>query len=247
MSQNHDALRDAATLARNWIAEKPELRPISAGKMCATLDRALAASKPIDSRDAIRRALDALDKSIERASQHPDDVAVDRFARAMKEKLAQARQKGRGGWQTCPPADLSRMLREHVEKGDPRDVANFCMFLWSLGQGIEKPEQQAQAVEPLEDWLCREMPAGTIIGDPKWWAPRIALAAQQSHRAALAQHRQALRVLERIVNNPEARIGGQIRAEANAVLTEALRVLGKSTESEGDAAADPRSDAPRPS
>lgn len=26
----------------------------------------------------------------------------------------------------------------------------------------------------LESYLCREMPAGTIIGDPKWWAPRIA-------------------------------------------------------------------------
>lgn len=23
------------------------------------------------------------------------------------------------------------------------------------------------------DWLSREMPAGTVIGDPKWWAKRI--------------------------------------------------------------------------
>ncbi|HEM8535008.1 TPA: hypothetical protein U2Q23_001092 [Burkholderia multivorans] len=45
----------------------------------------------------------------------------------MKHKLALARAKGRGGWETCSPADLSRMLREHVEKGDPRDVANFCV------------------------------------------------------------------------------------------------------------------------
>lgn len=28
---------------------------------------------------------------------HPDDAAVDRFAAAMKEKLAAAREKGRGG------------------------------------------------------------------------------------------------------------------------------------------------------
>lgn len=67
---------------------------------------------------------------------HPDDVAVDTFAAAMKGKLALAREKGRGGWEQCDPADLSRMLREHVEKGDPRDVANFCMFLWCLGQPI---------------------------------------------------------------------------------------------------------------
>ncbi|HGL6311159.1 TPA: hypothetical protein ACKFZV_001351 [Burkholderia multivorans] len=58
---------------------------------------------------------------------HSDDVAVDSFATAMKHKLALARAKGRGGWETCSPADLSRMLREHVEKGDPRDVANFCV------------------------------------------------------------------------------------------------------------------------
>ena len=28
------------------------------------------------------------------------------------------------------------MVREHVEKGDPREVANFCMFLWRLGKPI---------------------------------------------------------------------------------------------------------------
>ena len=67
---------------------------------------------------------------------HTDDDAVDHFAAAMKEKLAQARAKGRHGWHECAPADLSAMLRAHVEKGDPRDVANFCMFLWSLGQPI---------------------------------------------------------------------------------------------------------------
>lgn len=67
---------------------------------------------------------------------HTDDDAVDHFAAAMKAKLAQARAKGRHGWQECDPSDLSQMLRAHVEKGDPRDVANFCMFLWSLGQPI---------------------------------------------------------------------------------------------------------------
>ncbi|KAI3597677.1 hypothetical protein D8I24_6493 [Cupriavidus necator H850] len=76
---------------------------------------------------------DRLDKL---AAENPDDAAVDRFAIELKKKLAKAREKGRCGWKTCPPADLSRMLREHVEKGDPRDVANFCAFLWALGQPI---------------------------------------------------------------------------------------------------------------
>lgn len=68
-----------------------------------------------------------------------DDIAVDRFAEAMKAKMAAARAKGRGGWEgpTCNAEILSRMLRDHVEKGDPRDVANFCMMLWNRGEAIQ--------------------------------------------------------------------------------------------------------------
>lgn len=69
-----------------------------------------------------------------------DDASVDAFAMAMKEKMAEARAKGRGGWEDptqCTAEDLSRMLRDHVEKGDPRDVANFCMMLHQRGEVIE--------------------------------------------------------------------------------------------------------------
>ena len=83
------------------------------------------------------------------AEQHSDDAVVDRFAAALKDKLATSRQKGRGGWETCSAEDLGRMLREHVEKGDPRDVANFCMFLWSLGHGIA-PKASAVQQEPSQ-------------------------------------------------------------------------------------------------
>ena len=38
----------------------------------------------------------------------------------------------------------------------------------------------------LEEYLCREMPAGTIIGDPKWWVSKIANAIKK----ALAQPEQ---------------------------------------------------------
>ncbi|KAK6697723.1 hypothetical protein SNK04_013818 [Fusarium graminearum] len=71
--------------------------------------------------------------------QHPDDIAVGAFAAAMKVKMAEARAKGRGGWEDpaqCTADDLSRMLRDHVEKGDPRDVANFCMMLHQRGEAI---------------------------------------------------------------------------------------------------------------
>lgn len=97
---------------------------------------------------AIREAL-----AEQPAQQHPDDQAVDRFAAAMKDKLAKAREKGRGGWETCSPEDLSRMLREHVEKGDPRDVANFCMMLWNLDTGIAAQQQEPTLQEQLDDAL----------------------------------------------------------------------------------------------
>ena len=91
-------------------------------------------------RTALLKAIDAA-----RVARHNDDIAVDIFASVMKEKLAEARAKGRGGWQDCDPADLSRMLREHVEKGDPRDVANFCMFLWHLHTPIAAAQHQKGA------------------------------------------------------------------------------------------------------
>lgn len=66
--------------------------------------------------------------------RHPDDQAVDGFAASMKRKMAASRAKGRGGWQTCPVPVLWEMLREHVEKGDPRDVACIAMMIWANSQ-----------------------------------------------------------------------------------------------------------------
>ena len=70
---------------------------------------------------------------------HPDDRAVDRFADAMKAKLAVARSKGRSGWDdpaACSVEYLAQLLREHLAKGNAgtfEDVANFCMMLHQRG------------------------------------------------------------------------------------------------------------------
>jgi hypothetical protein len=93
-------------------------------------------------------------------AENTDDIAVDSFARAMKEKMAAARAKGRSGWEGCEPADLSRMLREHIEKGDPRDVANFCMMLWHHSAPIAPPAQTALTDDARDAlryrWLRKE-------------------------------------------------------------------------------------------
>lgn len=66
---------------------------------------------------------------------HQDDVAVDRFALAMKAKLAEARAKGRSGWndpQQCSIEFLAQLLVGHLAKGNAgnfEDIANFCMML----------------------------------------------------------------------------------------------------------------------
>lgn len=71
------------------------------------------------------------------AGQHTDDVAVDRFAEAMKAKMAASRAKGRGGWErtdVCPPGSLQQMLLAHIAKGDPVDVGNFAMMIFNRGE-----------------------------------------------------------------------------------------------------------------
>lgn len=92
--------------------------------------------------------------------RHFDDVAVDNLAIAMKEKLANKRAEGRGGWEDpgqCTDKHLSDLLRDHVEKGDPVDVANFCMMLFNrsaniMAQTVTDDEVRV-AVEIVDSWL----------------------------------------------------------------------------------------------
>lgn len=65
--------------------------------------------------------------------QHTDEIALIRFALSMRDKLTEARTRGRHGWETAPGEHLSDLLRAHVNKGDPVDVANFCMMLHQRG------------------------------------------------------------------------------------------------------------------
>lgn len=110
--------------------------------------------------DAVSRALEALGAvdvpipSIEEGSSQlrrynapeaaaeskTDDEAIEAFAVILKVKMATSRAKGRDGWQRkdlYSAATLSRMLREHVEMGDPIDTGIFSMMLQQRGEGIE--------------------------------------------------------------------------------------------------------------
>ena len=65
-----------------------------------------------------------------------DNEAVDKLAQAMKNKLAEKREQGYHGWETCKHGDLVQLLINHVDKGDPIDVANFCAFLFARGEPL---------------------------------------------------------------------------------------------------------------
>lgn len=69
---------------------------------------------------------------------HPLTVnLVVRFARALAGKLADAEKKYgySDGWRQSDWMDECRAkLADHVRKGDPRDVAAYCAFLWHHGE-----------------------------------------------------------------------------------------------------------------
>jgi len=67
---------------------------------------------------------------------HTDDLAVDRFAVAMKTKLAECRDKGRCGWddpKQCEVEFLAKLLIKQIASGDVVDIANLSMMLYQRG------------------------------------------------------------------------------------------------------------------
>ena len=90
---------------------------------------------------------------------HDDTKAlVHHFAFALAEKLAAAEKKYgySNGWQRADWMDECREhLRRHVEKGDPRDVAAYCAFLWHHNESTATPPTDASGgvTEPLNELL----------------------------------------------------------------------------------------------
>lgn len=73
---------------------------------------------------------------------HTDDIAIEKFALIMKEKMAVSRAKGRSGWDDpaqCSIERLQTMLIEHMEKGDPVDIGIFAMMLFNRGALVASP------------------------------------------------------------------------------------------------------------
>lgn len=127
---------------------------------------------------------------------HPDDLAVDRFAAAMKSKLAASRAKGRGGWddpEQCTVEHLARLLVEHIPKGDPVDVANFAMMLHQ--RGADHSVLAAAAPEPVG-----EVSAESILN--QWMTEcGIYLVEKMGHQwASQTKHADLLYLVEKAIS-----------------------------------------------
>lgn len=79
------------------------------------------------------------------ADLHPKTAdLVQRFTAALADKLAAAEKKYgySDGWASPDWMDECRLcLREHLFKGDPRDVAAYCAFLWHHGESTALPSE----------------------------------------------------------------------------------------------------------
>ena len=95
----------------------------------------------VDTKDFIRediaklRVIAARDdgKLLHVFDEMADYRLVQHAASAMREKLALARSRGRGGWwndKECTIELLRHLLREHLEKGDMRDVMNLAAMVY---------------------------------------------------------------------------------------------------------------------
>jgi hypothetical protein len=84
-----------------------------------------------------------------RTTLHPDTfLLLERFAVALEDKLSAAETKYgySNGWLSADWMDECRAkLREHVEKGDPRDVAAYCAFLWHHNESTAPPARSRQS------------------------------------------------------------------------------------------------------
>lgn len=122
-----------------------------------------------------------------------DDAAVDALAAAMKAKLAKQRAKGYGGWDTpeCTQQRLSDMLRAHVDKGDPVDVANFCTFLAARGEGIAQAAPvargDAEVLSMSEALMLKRVADAEDAARWRWLSSHIMVAWNEGRFTSLVR------------------------------------------------------------
>lgn len=107
--------------------------------------------------------------------------ALTILTNGMSKKLQLAHAKGMRGCmdkQGSTQLHLSNLLREHVEKGDPVDVANFCMMLHARGERIA-PQAAGGQPQTAVDSLGIPLSCGKPLCSPDQHHPFCKLAVAQ--------------------------------------------------------------------
>ena len=76
---------------------------------------------------------------------------VNKFAQIMLGKLIKKSRQGWNDWQNCHPDVFRKSLIEHIEKGDPIDVANIAFFLYQLKASTNKPIENLIDADVIQD------------------------------------------------------------------------------------------------
>jgi len=89
--------------------------------------------------------------------------------------------------------EIYEQITSYVAKDE--DLPGIFAFARAILAASAAPAvgQAVDLVAVLREYLVREMPAGTVIGDPAWWAPRIANAISRAAPAAQEDARDAAR------------------------------------------------------
>ncbi|WP_420994086.1 hypothetical protein ACKI2N_001830 [Cupriavidus sp. 30B13] len=148
-----EALANLVSAGRSWLAALNMRRT----------HHDLKGDLQIQERNAAQDVEDALHVVIaHKEQQHLDDIAVDGTAEAMKQRLAEKRAEGRGGWHDPEESTveyIAALLVGAVVKGKPIDVANFAMMLHQRGAA---PHVLTQAL------ITHCYAAGLPLADPGW-------------------------------------------------------------------------------
>lgn len=176
-----------------------ELKPNTKLSWCRRAwDAALSVSPPVVE-GALRASPFVPTEGHEAAvvSLHPATAdLVDRFAAALKEKLAKAQAKYgySDGWLSEDwRDDLARKLTEHVQKGDPRDVAAYCAFAWHHGWSTT-PIAPDGLLERLGEALQLLAPDQGERASPAFVAVLAAQCLASTQQAAVSASEQVVNV-----------------------------------------------------
>lgn len=176
---DHVQCGDAAAMAQMLLSamgNKPAAWKLEGGgaPASATLDESAAYADPL--REVTPLYEHAKPVPTIPSELHPDtQKLVTDFCTALAEKLYKAQLKyghsddwSYANWEI----ECQTAFHEHIAKGDPRDVAAYCAFMWYHGWKTEPEQPASVATSPVNDVTAGKPLTITLpdIGSKAFWS-----------------------------------------------------------------------------